>query len=104
MSEKIIVGLASDGCIGPRKLWSTLFTGFPLLSISASNSKHQSNLVMLHYIQELLQLQQIEDNKYHFKTVEAIDGGGGFGRVKEAVKDSVSKIVYQSLMDNAMLF
>jgi len=45
-----------------------------------------------------------EDNKYHFKTVEAIDGGGGFGRVKEAVKDSVSKIVYQSLMDNAMLF
>jgi len=45
-----------------------------------------------------------EDQKYHFKTVEAIDGGGGFGRVKEAVKDSVSKIVYQSLMDNAMLF
>ncbi len=45
-----------------------------------------------------------EENKYHFKTVEAIDGGGGFGRVKEAVKDSVSKIVYQSLMDNTMLF
>ena len=45
-----------------------------------------------------------EDNKYHFKTVEAIDGGGGFGSVKEAVKDSVSKIVYQSLMDNTMLF
>lgn len=45
-----------------------------------------------------------EDNKYHFKTVEAIDGGGGFGRVKDAVKDSVSKIVYQSLMDNTMLF
>ena len=45
-----------------------------------------------------------DENKYHFKTVEAIDGGGGFGRVKEAVKDSVSKIVYQSLMDNTMLF
>ena len=45
-----------------------------------------------------------EENKYHFKTVEAIDGGGGFGRVKEAAKDSVSKIVYQSLMDNTMLF
>lgn len=44
------------------------------------------------------------ENKYHFKTVEAIDGGGGFGRVKESVKDSVSKIVYQSLMDNTMLF
>lgn len=45
-----------------------------------------------------------DEKKYHFKSVEAIDGGGGFGRVKEAVKDSVSKIVYQSLMDNAMLF
>ena len=45
-----------------------------------------------------------ENKSYHFKTVEAIDGGGGFGRVKEAVKDSVSKIVYQSLMDNTMLF
>jgi hypothetical protein len=45
-----------------------------------------------------------KDNRYHFKSVEAIDGGGGFGRVKDAVKDSVSKIVYQSLMDNTMLF
>lgn len=44
------------------------------------------------------------DKKYHFKSVEAIDGGGGNGRVKEEFKDSISKIVYQSLMDNAMLF
>ena len=45
-----------------------------------------------------------DDKRYHFKSVEAIDGGGGNGRVKEAVKDSVSKIVYQSLMENSMLF
>lgn len=44
------------------------------------------------------------DKKYHFKSVEAIDGGGGNGSVKEEFKDSISKIVYQSLMDNSMLF
>lgn len=44
------------------------------------------------------------DKKYHFKSVEAIDGGGGNGRVKDEFKDSISKIVYQSLMDNTMLF
>ena len=34
----------------------------------------------------------------------AVSGNKYVDLVKEAVKDSVSKIVYQSLMDNAMLF
>ena len=42
--------------------------------------------------------------QYKFKSVEAIHGAGGHGSVKEALKDSVSKEVYNSLMSNSMLF
>jgi len=42
--------------------------------------------------------------KYTFKSVEAIHGAGGNGPVKEALKDSISKEVYRSLMSNSMLF
>ena len=42
--------------------------------------------------------------QYKFKTVEAIHGAGGNGPVKEALKDSISKEVYTSLMSNSMLF
>lgn len=43
-------------------------------------------------------------DQFKFQSVEAIDGGGGTGAVKEALKDSISKEVYQSLMLNGMLF
>ena len=66
------------------------------------------DLIVRFYIPEdeafLNCLFQWEEKQYRFKTVEAIDGGGGHGSVKEAVKDSISKVVYQSLMSNAMLF
>lgn len=72
---------------------------------SASGVK---DLVVRFYIPEdeafLNCLFEWEDKQYRFKSVEAIDGGGGHGSVKPAVKDSISKIVYQSLMSNAMLF
>ena len=42
--------------------------------------------------------------KYRFVSVEAIDGGGGHGSVKESVKEEVSKEVYQTLVDHSMLF
>ena len=45
-----------------------------------------------------------ETNQYKFKSVEAINGAGGNGPVKESMKDSVSVEVYKSLMSNAMLF
>lgn len=44
------------------------------------------------------------DGKYKFESVEAIDGAGGHGSVKESMKAEVSKEVYQTLMANAMLF
>ena len=72
---------------------------------SASGVK---DLVVRFYIPEdeafLNCLFEWEDKRYRFKSVEAIDGGGGHGSVKAAVKDSISDIVYQSLMSNAMLF
>ncbi len=42
--------------------------------------------------------------KYRFVSVEAIDGGGGHGSVKESVKEEVSKEVYQTLINHSMLF
>lgn len=42
--------------------------------------------------------------KYRFISVEAIDGAGGHGSVKESVKKEVSKEVYQTLVDHSMLF
>ena len=42
--------------------------------------------------------------KYRFQSVEAIDGAGGHGAVKEEVKEEVSKEVYQSLIKNSLLF
>jgi len=42
--------------------------------------------------------------KYRFISVEAIDGGGGHGSVKESIKKEVSKEVYQTLIDHSMLF
>ncbi|HIP32975.1 MAG TPA: hypothetical protein EYG86_09450 [Crocinitomicaceae bacterium] len=42
--------------------------------------------------------------KYRFKSVEAIDGNGGQGSVKESLKVELSKDVYQLLMNNNMLF
>ena len=42
--------------------------------------------------------------RYKFKSVEAIDGAGGHGSVKASLKDSISNEVYQTLMQNAMLF
>lgn len=45
-----------------------------------------------------------KENKYSFKSAEAIEGGGGHGAIKAELKDSISGIVYQSLMSNGMLF
>ena len=45
-----------------------------------------------------------KDKKYSFKSAEAIEGGGGHGAIKAEFKDSISGIVYQSLMSNGMLF
>lgn len=45
-----------------------------------------------------------KDDQYKFVSAEAIDGAGGSGAVKAEVKDSISTIVYQSLMENGMLF
>ncbi|MCH2230378.1 MAG: hypothetical protein MK105_08535 [Crocinitomicaceae bacterium] len=45
-----------------------------------------------------------KDGRYKFESVEAIDGAGGKGSVKESVKAEISKEVYQTLMANAMLF
>jgi uncharacterized lipoprotein NlpE involved in copper resistance len=47
-----------------------------------------------------------ENNKYEFKTVEVISepAGNFVGRVKESVKDSVSKEIHQILLDNKMIF
>lgn len=45
-----------------------------------------------------------KDGQYKFVSAEAIDGAGGNGAVKAEIKDSISTIVYQSLMENAMLF
>lgn len=42
--------------------------------------------------------------KYRFQSVEAIDGAGGHGAVKDEVKEEVSKEVYQSLIKNSLLF
>jgi len=42
--------------------------------------------------------------QYKFESVEAIHGAGGRGPVIEALKDSISKEVYSSLMSNSMLF
>ncbi|MGB0915490.1 MAG: hypothetical protein ACPGVI_05420 [Crocinitomicaceae bacterium] len=45
-----------------------------------------------------------KEGQYKFQSVEAIDGAGGHGSVKESMKEEVSKDVYQTLMANAMLF
>lgn len=47
-----------------------------------------------------------EEGKYAFKTVEVIHepAGNFYGRVKESVKDSVSKDIYKILDDNKMIF
>ena len=42
--------------------------------------------------------------KYRFISVEAIDGNGGQGSVKESLKVKLSKDVYQLLINNNMLF
>ncbi len=42
--------------------------------------------------------------KYRFISVEAIDGAGGHGAVKESVKEEVSKEVYQTLINHSLLF
>lgn len=47
---------------------------------------------------------QWKDNKYQYVSVEAIHGGGGNGPVKAEFKDSISKIVYESLTTNGLLF
>lgn len=47
---------------------------------------------------------QWKDGKYQFVSVEAIHGGGGNGAVKEEFKDSISKMVYESLTANGLLF
>ena len=47
---------------------------------------------------------QWKDGKYQFVSVEAIHGGGGNGSVKAEFKDSISKIVYESLTTNGLLF
>jgi len=78
-----------------------------LIAIRESKSGIK-DLIVRFYIPEdqafLNCLFEWSEKKYHFKSVEAIDGGGGNGSVKEEFKDSISKIVYQSLMDNSMLF
>lgn len=47
-----------------------------------------------------------EDGKYQFKSVEVIEepAGNFRGRVKESIKDSVSNEIYQSLIQNQMIF
>lgn len=47
---------------------------------------------------------QWKDGKYQFTSVEEIHGGGGNGAVKAEFKDSISKIVYESLTANGLLF
>lgn len=47
---------------------------------------------------------QWKDGKYQYTSVEAIHGGGGSGPVKAEFKDSISKIVYESLTTNGLLF
>lgn len=78
------------------------------LIATRESSSGVKDLIVRFYIPEdaafLNCLFEWSDKRYHFKSVEAIDGGGGNGRVKEEFKDSISKIVYQSLMDNTMLF
>lgn len=44
------------------------------------------------------------EGKYQYITVEDIHGGGGNGPVKAEFKDSISKIVYESLTSNGLLF
>ena len=45
-----------------------------------------------------------KDGKYHFKSVEAIEGAGGTGKVKEEFKEELSKQVYTVLMENNLIF
>jgi len=47
-----------------------------------------------------------EDNRYVFKTVEAIHepAGNFYGKVKESVKDSVSQEILKILNENKMIF
>lgn len=72
---------------------------------SASGVK---DLVVRFYVAEddvfLNCLFQWKDKKYSFTSVEAIHGAGGNGPVKAEFKDSISTVVYQSLMTNGMLF
>jgi hypothetical protein len=45
-----------------------------------------------------------ENKKYSFESVEGIDWGEGIRNVKESVKDSVSKEVYNDLMEKSLIF
>ncbi|MDX2361320.1 MAG: hypothetical protein QNK23_10970 [Crocinitomicaceae bacterium] len=45
-----------------------------------------------------------QDQQYRYRSVEVIEGEGWGGTVKAEAKDSVSVVVYQSLMSNSMLF
>ncbi len=45
-----------------------------------------------------------KDGKYSFESVEALDWGEGLRNVKESLKDSVSKEVYNDLMDKQLIF
>lgn len=49
---------------------------------------------------------QWTNNKYEFKSVEVIEepGAGWRGRVTEEHKDSISKEIYQTILDNKMIF
>lgn len=45
-----------------------------------------------------------KEGKYEFKQVEVIQGEGWGGPVKSNLKDSVSQDVYQSILNNQMIF
>jgi hypothetical protein len=44
------------------------------------------------------------EGKYQYISVEEIHGGGGNGAVKAEFKDSISRIVYESITSNGLLF
>tara|TARA_R110000737_G_scaffold161270_1_gene189128 strand:- start:7823 stop:8473 length:651 start_codon:yes stop_codon:yes gene_type:complete len=45
-----------------------------------------------------------EDGKYQYKQVEVIQGANWGGPVKAMYKDSISKEIYQNIMNNEMIF
>ena len=78
------------------------------LIATRENGLGAKDLIVRFYIPEdeafLNCLFEWNGEQYKFESVEAIHGAGGRGPVKEALKDSISKEVYSSLMSNSMLF